>query len=128
MISAIPKLECYVIYNHFKGLYSKGGTMGDFATRPKMWSSVGAVKNHLALFINRHYEYDFTPERKQKCSIIISKHYKGCVVLNLVDGTEPFKIHHYLREKAEKDIKRYSLYTPYTLVDEWDEQCPRDEE
>jgi hypothetical protein len=122
MIPALPKLEGYVIYNHFTGLYSKGGTVGLFATRPKIWSSVGAVKSHLALHINRHYEYDFTPEHKQKCSVIISKHYKGCVVLNLVDGTEPFKIHDYMREKAEKDIKSYSRYTPYTLVDEWSEQ------
>ena len=123
MISTMPKLEGYVIYNHFAGLYSKGGTMGVFATRPKIWSSVGAVKNHLALFVNRRYEQVFTPERKQKCSIVISKHYKGCVVLNLVDGTEPFKIYDYMREKAEKELKSYSRYTPYTLVDEWDEQC-----
>ena len=88
-----PKLEGYVIYNPSTGLYSKGGTMGVFATRPKIWSSVGALKNHLALYINRHYENVFTPERSQKCSIIISKHYKGCNVINLVDGTEPFRIH-----------------------------------
>lgn len=125
MIPALTKLEGYVIYNHFTGLYSKGGTMGVFATRPKIWSSVGAVKNHLALFVNRHYEYVLNEEdssRKQKCSVIISKHYRGCVVLNLVDGTEPFKIHDYMKEKAEKDVKNYSLYTPYTLVDEWSEQ------
>ena len=122
MIPAIPKLEGYVIYNPSTGLYSKGGTAGVFAPRPKIWSSVGAVKNHLALFVNRHYEYVLNEEdssRKQKCSIIISTHYKGCNVINLVDSTEPFKIHDYMKEKAEKDVKSYSRYTQYTLVDEW---------
>lgn len=117
----MPKPEGYVIYNPSTGLYSKGGTAGVFATRPKIWSSVGAVKNHLALFVNRRYEQVFTPMREQKCSVIISAHYKGCNVVNLVDGTEPFKIHDYMREKAEKDVKSYSRYTTYNLVDEWDE-------
>jgi len=116
------KLEGYVIYSPSTGLYSRGGLSGVFAPRPKIWSSVGAVKNHLALFVNRRYDQVFTPERSQKCSVIISAHYKGCNVINLVDSAEPFKIHDYMRKKAEKDIKSYSRYTPYTLVDEWSEQ------
>jgi hypothetical protein len=122
MISTIPKLEGYVIYNPSTGLYSKGGTVGVFATRPKIWSSVGAVKNHLALFVNRRYDQVFTPERSQRCSVIISAHYKGFHVINLVDSTEPFRIYDYMKEKAEKDVKSYSRYTTYDLVDEWIEQ------
>lgn len=109
---AMPKLEGYVIHDPFTGMYSKGGTYGVFAPRPKIWSSVGAVKNHLALYINHRY----TPDRNSE--IIISKHYLGCVVLNLVDGTEPFKIYDYMKDKAEREAKRYG----YTVVDEWDEQ------
>jgi hypothetical protein len=104
----LPKLEGYVIYNPDTGMYSKGGSYGVFSPRPKIWSSIGAVKNHLALYINRHYH-------KLESSVVISTHYKGCVVLNLVDGTEPFKIHDYMKDKAEREAHYYG----YKLIDEW---------
>lgn len=126
MIPALPKPEGYVIYNPSTGLYSKGGTYGVFSPRPKIWSSIGAVKNHLALYVNRRYDYYMKVEgslhKVSRTDIVISAHYKGCNVINLVDGTEPFKIHDYMREKAEKEVKSYSRYTTYNLVDEWDEQ------
>lgn len=112
----LPKLEGYVIYNPATGMYSKGGTYGIWAKKPKIWSDAAHVKAHLAMYVNRDYTY-LSNGKDFKCRMKISTHYKDCVVLNLVDNTEPFKIYDYMREKAEKEANRYG----YEVFDEWNQ-------
>lgn len=104
MIPTLPKLEGYVIYNPTTGLYSKGGSYGVWSKRPKIWSSIGAVKNHLVQYVSRDYtNYEATG----KATLIITNHYKGAVVLNVADGSEPFNIHDYMKKHAETKSKYY---------------------
>lgn len=76
-----PKMEGYVIYNPATGVFSSGGVTPRWGPRPKIWSSIGALKNHIGLFIPGKYwpgggpsEIKMSPARWP---------YAGCVILDI---------------------------------------------
>ena len=87
----IPKMEGYVIYNPSNQKFSRGGTSSNlpnfWSRKPKIWRRIGDLKNHLVLYINVSYYNKIFK---------ITDTYKGCIILNIVDQTEPFKISDYL--------------------------------
>lgn len=114
-MSIIPpfKLEGYAIYNPATGLWSKGGTGHDWKKKPKIWSNIGHLKNHLNLGIFARYSNKWNDE---PCShFIISNRYNGCVVIDVTTGNalDPNWINEYYfdyirRQKAER--KYYADY------------------
>jgi len=109
----LPTLEGYVIYNPATSLYSRGGVRGEWSKKPKIWSSIGHLKNHLSLYIITDFD-------KNNSYFVVTDHYKDCIVVNIIDGSEPFKIHDYLLEKAEQSAKRYDSHLcHYSVRDEW---------
>jgi hypothetical protein len=112
MISTLPQLEGYVIFNPDTGLYSRGGTDVKWTKLPKLWTTVGAVKNHLALHVRRDYS-GFHLQPGYKAKVIIQDLYKGCKVINIADGSEAFDIHEYMLDHAERMCKRYG----YEMMD-----------
>ena len=106
----LPRMEGYVIYNPDTGLFSAGGTGPTWRKKPKIWSGLGPLKNHLQLFVNSYGRY---AEKK----ILIQGVYKGCICLDITTGLETFDMHAYMLQRA-LTIKGWRHRQDYTIVDE----------
>lgn len=120
MQPVLPKMEGFVIYNPATGLFSKGGTNGTWAKRPKIYTSLGHLKSHLTQFVNTQYRWG--EQGRLSARIVVSGHYKGCQVLNVTDGSDALDIHTYMMDFAKRERNRHHNPSVYQIVDEWDEQ------
>lgn len=122
-MSLVPplKLEGYAIYQPSTGLWSKGGTDRGLKKKPKIWSNIGHLKNHLNLGITFAY-------RQPPCFLITNK-YDRCVVIDVTTG-QPLGddwINEYYfdfirRTKAER--KHYAGYqVKFEGTTEWLTNC-----
>lgn len=64
----------YKILNTETGLYSSGGSTPSFKKTGKTWTTIGALKNHLALVEDYRTYYSNKDGG-------ISKYYEGCVIV-----------------------------------------------
>ena len=69
----------YVIYDPVTGLYSKGGTWNVWRKKPKVWSNIGFLKNHLHMFTDPYYNKDRTYKGHEEIHDIVTKE-KLCTV------------------------------------------------
>lgn len=104
------KIEGYCICNPKTGLYSKGGYSPKWKKKPKIWSNIGHLKNHLNMFVNMDYTNNL---------IIIRNVYEDCFVYDLVTQ-EPhtsFNIKEFLLDVAKRQQIEYNgRYIHYKIV------------
>ena len=100
------KYEGYVIFNPQTQMFAKGGysTINRWSKRPKIWRNIGHVKNHLAMYVNRAYNY---VDGRQYCKLHISSIYDGCEVVDINTDQTVAKCEDILRLCAEKMADRY---------------------
>lgn len=74
-----PKLptEAWAIYNPNIEQWSRGGAGPKWGKRPKLWSTIGALKNHLNLMVYPRYK---PGEPTQIC---IRSVYNGCYIYDV---------------------------------------------
>lgn len=88
------KFEGYVILDPRTGQYSRGGTAPDWGKRPKVWSGIGPLKNHLNQFVHQTYG--------QTDKIVVRSTYNGCIIINALTGDSlDWSPHKYILEKAK---------------------------
>lgn len=80
------KLEGYAIYNPITQMWSKGGTGPKWNKKPKIWSTVGNLKNHLNQMVYASTRYDWIPN--STTAINIRSVYDGCVIWDVVANSE----------------------------------------
>lgn len=85
------KMEGYVIVDLNTGLFSSGGTNPRFKKKGKIWSSLGHLKNHLALFTEKYYRDNADPYRKAKAK-----------AFDIVTGKELFDVSEYIDRRGKE--------------------------
>lgn len=118
------KLEGYAIYNPSTGLWSRGGTGPNlWKKKPKIWSNIGHLKNHLNLSI--HCEYANQWNKVERSHFNISARYSGCVVIDVTTGNpldsnwiNEYYFDYIRRQKADR--KYYADYpVKFEGASEW---------
>lgn len=115
----LPKpivMKGYAIYDPATDKWSRGGnyTSRLWGKKPKIWSAVGHVKNHINQLIVDNYDF------KNKV-IRIRSFYKGCVILDVttMQPATDIDIYAYAREFAERELKhRESYNTGWKIVED----------
>lgn len=100
----------FVIYNEDDGTFSSGGIpwrdCSIFTKTPKIWKTLGHVKNHLNLHIGTDYVFSRTEGFKvTEIKISVSDNYlhKNANIYEITDGNKLImSIHDYFKEKVEK--------------------------
>lgn len=129
-----PKIEGYMIYNPKKGLYSAGGTTPKWKKKPKIWSGMGPLKNHINMVaIGSHYINMYTnrttkdyykrlypdfDETKHTQIFGYQNLYDDCVVIDLATMQEdPDFIKNYCADFIKRTIaERRYYHRPEILV------------
>ena len=97
--------KAYMIRRKSDGLYSTGGTAPSFNKKGKVWSSIGALKNHIIQGVNTNYN------RKAFCLWHTFADYKNCEIIELVsvitENQHPLDIMKVMIEHCEKKKDRY---------------------
>jgi hypothetical protein len=115
----LPETDALAIYNPQLGKWSRGGMGPTWGKKPKIWSQVGPLKNHLSQFVGRHYggRRNGAPE-----AIYISEKYDGCVLVDMKTGKEhaTLKLEQLLFDRAVRiQRERASNNTLPILKGEW---------
>lgn len=86
----LPKLEGYVIYDPTTGLFSSGGMPGKMHWRkkPKIWTGIGPLKNHLRQFKWHDYDRDINGYSIDEFILKVSECYKHAVIIDISTGKE----------------------------------------
>lgn len=113
-----PKLPeykgAYIIYDPAKGKYSRGGTMPNWSMKPKIWSSWGALKLHLAQFIawnfDKHDGATSYLDRKKVYRLVNFQPYSTeCYIHDIVSNLAVGNVHAILDEmiaaRKKQDLK-----------------------
>lgn len=107
------KFEGYVIYNPATGMYSGGGAYSDkiWRKRPRFWTSIGALKNHIAMVAV------FT--RHSKKQIVYRQVYKDCQVIDAKtqQPVSNFDIDSYIMDYINRKCQ-YEFKNNYNIVKE----------
>lgn len=95
----------YVIQDIPSGLYARKGFDKAFSKKPHVWSSLGAIKNHIQMvgYVNE-YSMDYCTVR---CKIL--KLYQNARVIDISTGNVVFETLPYFLEVINKKKKAYPM-------------------
>ncbi len=113
-----PKIEGFVIYNPTTGKWSKGGTYEHriWGDRPKIWKTMGHLKNHLGQLLQGGWHYEEVDGERKKFRIL-SPVYQGCVVFNIAtDEPVEFDFYQYVIDKVRSH--HYYKDTKFVIKDD----------
>lgn len=99
---SIPEIKGFVIYNTKTQLFSSGGCYPRWKKKPKIWSDVGHLKNHLSQLIRNGYQTYYFDDV-----------YKDAIILDMLTKKESdIKIYEYLEDFSKRrfDAPFYSNY------------------
>jgi len=109
-IIPIPKFEGFVLYDPVTQLFSRGGDPNQWGKKPKIWRSVGHMKNSFnGEAVQRHYIYN-DPNilwKDYKVQITINPKFFRYKAINIVSNDEAFDMKTYLYEYAARQAKTY---------------------
>jgi hypothetical protein len=97
----------YVILDSETNLYSGGSSPPRWGKKPKIWSNIGHLKNHLNLVLTCNMSHDLISKIHY---IKIPSYYRNSNVYDLTGNIVNFDIHEYLLEKANWE-RTYSDWT-----------------
>lgn len=111
----IPEIKGYAIYKPSTNLWSRGGSEPKWGKKPKIWPSIGHLKNHLAQHIQHEYAHDEN-YKIRPVFIRINHYYSDCVLIDVSTNqpTKDFNILEYLQKKASDSYSKRCL--PYRVM------------
>lgn len=102
----VPKLptEAYAIYNPITEMWSRGGSGPKWGKKPKLWSSIGHLKNHLNLMVYPRYRHGSTPE------IVVLTVYDSCYIFDVAKQEQSTLL---IADVIQSHVNRNYLSKPY---------------
>lgn len=96
----LPIVKGYAIFHPGTKKWSRGGVVPKWGNKPKIWPSIGNLKNHLAQHV--YSDYLYRPDTKHK--LIVAHYYHACVLIDVVtqEPCKHFDILAYLMDHASR--------------------------
>lgn len=106
-------MKGYAIWNPVTEKWSRGGVYNSnlWAKKPKIWSAVSHIKNHINQLVIERYHY-------QEKVVKIRNYYKGCEVLDMttMQPATDFNIYDYARDYAERFLEERKKHSNGWIV------------
>lgn len=116
----LPKLPVkgYVIWSPLRNMYSKGSDGPSWSKKAKIWTSIGGLSNHFAMFYRydytkQIYEIDYNSDHKSEM------YYENDQIFEISENKLISTVGEYVKELIKRRLKSDILYYKKNLKHEF---------